>query len=476
MSTAEAKPRSAESATLPTRWDWLTRGFRKYATRYVRKHFHAVRLSRTSAPVPTGDAPLLVVLNHPSWWDPLLCFVLSHQFPDGREHYAAIDAAAVEKYRFFTRLGFFGVDTSSLRGAAEFLRTTSGDPVRAEPDRLGDGPGAVHGRAGAAARPAIGGRPRRRPARPRGDPAARLEYTFWTERTPEALARFGTPIDVGEASRPVRQRLDAAIEDALTETLDGLNAEAMTRDPGRFTTLLDGKTGVGGVYDLVAADQVLGRAASGSTPPTGADRDGASADHPCPRGAARSPVPAERQALPHPRLRSSLAHRPRISVLIPARNEEWSIGPAVESVLANVGVELEVVVLDDHSADRTAEVVREIAARDARVRLEPAPPLPEGWCGKQCACYTLSKHARYPVLTFFDADVRLAPCALPGCTASCAQSAPARQRLPAAGDGDAARKAGHPAHQLAAARLPADRADAVEPRSPDSASGAGSGS
>jgi glycosyltransferase involved in cell wall biosynthesis len=103
---------------------------------------------------------------------------------------------------------------------------------------------------------------------------------------------------------------------------------------------------------------------------------------------------------------------PRISVLIPARNEERSIGPAVESVLANVGVELEVVVLDDHSEDGTAEVVREIAVRDDRVRLESAPPLPERWCGKQWACYTLSQHARHPVLTFLDADVRLAPLAL----------------------------------------------------------------
>ena len=103
---------------------------------------------------------------------------------------------------------------------------------------------------------------------------------------------------------------------------------------------------------------------------------------------------------------------PRVSVLIPARNEERSIGPAVESVLESVGVELEVIVLDDHSEDRTAEVVREITARDLRVRLEPAPPLPVGWCGKQWACHTLSKHARHDVLTFLDADVRLTPLAL----------------------------------------------------------------
>jgi cellulose synthase/poly-beta-1,6-N-acetylglucosamine synthase-like glycosyltransferase len=103
---------------------------------------------------------------------------------------------------------------------------------------------------------------------------------------------------------------------------------------------------------------------------------------------------------------------PRVSVLIPARDEERSVGAAVQSVLASVGVELEVIVLDDHSEDATAEIVRKFAAADSRVRLEQAPPLPAGWCGKQFACYTLSRHARYPLLTFLDADVRLAPDAL----------------------------------------------------------------
>ena len=103
---------------------------------------------------------------------------------------------------------------------------------------------------------------------------------------------------------------------------------------------------------------------------------------------------------------------PSVSVLIPARNEEASIGACVESVLASEGVGLEVIVLDDHSEDRTAEVVREMAAKDPRVRLETAPPLPDGWCGKQHACSVLAKHARFPVLAFLDADVRLAPDAL----------------------------------------------------------------
>jgi hypothetical protein len=109
---------------------------------------------------------------------------------------------------------------------------------------------------------------------------------------------------------------------------------------------------------------------------------------------------------------SDTAVSPHVSVLVPARNEEASIAACVESVLASVGVQLEVVVLDDHSDDRTAEVVHEIARKDPRVRLEPAPPLPAGWCGKQHACFVLSRLARFPILTFLDADVRLAPDAL----------------------------------------------------------------
>lgn len=101
--------------------------------------------------------------------------------------------------------------------------------------------------------------------------------------------------------------------------------------------------------------------------------------------------------------------RPAVSLLIPARDEERSIGDAVEAALASEGVDLEVVVLDDSSRDRTAAIVSALAARDPRVHLETAPPLPSGWCGKQHACAALARLARHPVLVFADADVRLAP-------------------------------------------------------------------
>ncbi|MEY4384875.1 MAG: hypothetical protein RLY20_158 [Verrucomicrobiota bacterium] len=112
------------------------------------------------------------------------------------------------------------------------------------------------------------------------------------------------------------------------------------------------------------------------------------------------------------RLKRAQAQHGAVSVLIPARNETTNILGALQSVLQNQGVEFEVIVLDDHSEDDTAAIVREIAASDPRVRLETAPPLPAGWCGKMHACQILSQHARHALLVFMDADVRLAPDAL----------------------------------------------------------------
>jgi len=98
-----------------------------------------------------------------------------------------------------------------------------------------------------------------------------------------------------------------------------------------------------------------------------------------------------------------------VSILIPARNEETVIVAAVEAALASRGVEMEVVVLDDHSDDATGKLVAALAERDLRTRLLTAPPLPEGWCGKQHACAVLARAATHPLLLFVDADVRLAP-------------------------------------------------------------------
>lgn len=100
---------------------------------------------------------------------------------------------------------------------------------------------------------------------------------------------------------------------------------------------------------------------------------------------------------------------PRVSVLVPARDEATAIGGLVDSILASRGVDLELVILDDDSRDGTGALVEARAAADPRVRLVRGAPLPAGWCGKQHACWQLAAAARHDVLLFLDADVRLAP-------------------------------------------------------------------
>jgi 1-acyl-sn-glycerol-3-phosphate acyltransferase len=249
--------------SLPARWNWFFNGFRRYVRRYVRKRFHAVRLSNTSHNIPDDGSPLLIVLNHPGWWDPMICTILSDLFPQ-YHHYAAIDAAMLQKYKTFSRLGFFGVDQTSLRGAGEFLRTgqeilgganralwvtAQGDfaDVRQRPLNLRSGVGHL------AARLKQGW----------VLPVA-IEYAFWTESKPEALVRFGEPLkmsaDLAEGQTPGLpfpapsarlngKQFTTRIEAALTASLDLLNTETQARDPAKFATLLGGTTGVGGVYD-----------------------------------------------------------------------------------------------------------------------------------------------------------------------------------------------------------------------------------
>ncbi|MGI0064979.1 MAG: glycosyltransferase, partial [Nitrosopumilaceae archaeon] len=98
-----------------------------------------------------------------------------------------------------------------------------------------------------------------------------------------------------------------------------------------------------------------------------------------------------------------------VSVLVPARDEAGRIGPCVEALLGQRGVELELLVLDDGSTDGTAEVVRAVAGGDPRVRVLDGAPLPPGWLGKPHACAQLAEAARGEVLVFVDADVEVAP-------------------------------------------------------------------
>ena len=240
-------PRSDDDP-VARRSDRLYGFFEGVMRRQLAGQFRAVRLARPGLPDLPPDRPVMVYTNHPSWWDPAVFIALHPRFFPGRAAFGPIDAAMLERYRFMARIGLFGVEPDSPRGAAAFLRQAM--RVTDAPDRvlwitaqgrftdvrvrpLALRPGAAHlmaRRAGLVALPMA------------------LDYTFWSEKRPEALLAFGAPVEAapGEEAALLAPRL----EGALTDAADDLTAHAMARDPAGFEMLIGGRRGTGGVYGL----------------------------------------------------------------------------------------------------------------------------------------------------------------------------------------------------------------------------------
>lgn len=227
---------------------WYVRG-------YLRRHFHAVRLLRSESGGPGHPAiagePVLIYTNHPGWWDPLVfLFVGAKLYPE-RMNYGPIDAEALGKYKFLERIGFIGIDPHSWQGAARYLRTAKAAFARTDVLfwTTAQGEFADPRVRPVVIRPGVG---HAVAAAGRGlvVPLA-VEYPFWSERCPEALAAFGPAIRIAGQPGRSAEAWTEALAEALAATQDRLAAAAIARQPAAFTTLLSGKVGVGPAYDAI---------------------------------------------------------------------------------------------------------------------------------------------------------------------------------------------------------------------------------
>ncbi len=229
----------------------LLKWFTWYCRRYARRHFHSLRVLAGGMPESFSGLPVVVYSNHASWWDAIVCFLLKKEFFFDRRTFAPMDSAMLQRYRFFGRLGFFGVRRGSPGGAKDFLRTA----------------GAILQQSDALLAITPQGRftdVRERPASfdsGLGHLAARLhravflplaiEYVFWEERLPEILVHFGEPRLVHHKSGAVTSASDwtATFERDLASAQDELATAAQRRDSKAFRMLLRGGAGQGGIYD-----------------------------------------------------------------------------------------------------------------------------------------------------------------------------------------------------------------------------------
>ena len=230
----------------------LLRLFTWYSRRYIRKHFHTIRVSRAGVPHTSAGWPLVVYSNHASWWDPLLGLILREEFFPNRDTFSPMESTMLRRYGFFRKLGFFGVEQKTRRGAVQFLRIAQAvlhspnnilaitpqarfADVRERPIRFASGLGHLASRVPKA----------------HFTPLA-IEYVFWEERLPEVLVRFGPPIQicantVGPTNAADWTRL---FEKALQDNQEALSAEAQHRCSDDFVILLRGGAGQGGMYDF----------------------------------------------------------------------------------------------------------------------------------------------------------------------------------------------------------------------------------
>ncbi len=242
----------AETSLPPTSRAVLTL-FSKYALYRLWRNFQGFHLLHHERTEGLAGLPLLIYLNHPSWWDPLVGIFLSQYLFARRRQYGPIATEGLNKYKFFEKLGFFGIDPGTRAGAARFLRI--GQAVLKLPDGLlwvtAQGQFSDSRVRPPVLQPGIAHLTHRI-----SDivvlPIA-LEYAYWDQRKPEAFAAFGEPMFVRNGGDHSAEEWRGAFADALADTQDDLAVQVKRRSRAPFHSVFHRQStgpNTGGIYDL----------------------------------------------------------------------------------------------------------------------------------------------------------------------------------------------------------------------------------
>ncbi|MGV8106489.1 MAG: glycosyltransferase [Nitrososphaerota archaeon] len=102
--------------------------------------------------------------------------------------------------------------------------------------------------------------------------------------------------------------------------------------------------------------------------------------------------------------RYRIKSKPKVSIIVPARNEERIISKCLQSLLSQDYDNYEVIAIDDSSTDKTLSIISELAKKNPRLILVKSPPRPDDWVGKNWACFQGYQKSSGEILLFTDAD------------------------------------------------------------------------
>ena len=102
--------------------------------------------------------------------------------------------------------------------------------------------------------------------------------------------------------------------------------------------------------------------------------------------------------------RFRIKSKPKVSIIVPARNEEKSISKCIRSLLSQDYDNYEVIAIDDSSTDETLSIISKLSENDNRLMIVKSPPRPDDWVGKNWACFHGYKKSTGEILLFTDAD------------------------------------------------------------------------